>query len=220
MDPLLIETAAAAFATLFVIVDPVGLAPIFVALTAGRSVAERRRIAVAAVGVGGAILAGFGLAGEAALGLIGVGLPAFRISGGLMLFLLAVEMLFERRTERRAKSAESGPDAESDAADPDASDPTVFPLATPLLAGPGAMASMILLTAGAETAAQEAVVYACLAVVLAMCLILFLSASLIERALGPTGVKLVTRLLGVLLGALAVQFVLDGLADYGVRISA
>lgn len=215
MDPELIAVAAGAFATLFVIVDPIGLAPIFVALTAGRAAADRRRIAFSAVLIGGAILAGFGLAGEAALALIGVGLPAFRISGGLMLFLLAVEMLFERRTERRAKSAgEPEPDDEPHA------DPTVFPLATPLLAGPGAMASMILLTAGAETAVEEIVVYLCLAAVLALCLLLFLSASLIERALGPTGVKLVTRLLGVLLGALAVQFVLDGLADYGLAIAA
>ncbi|MBX2855294.1 MAG: MarC family protein [Rhodobacteraceae bacterium] len=210
------DTAAGAFATLFVIVDPIGLAPIFVALTIGAAPAERRRIAFGSVIIAAAILGLFGLFGEAAIAAIGVGLPAFRISGGIMLFLIALEMLFEKRTARRSRSAQVDPDHTET---PDAprleTDPTVFPLATPLLAGPGAMASMVLLTSGTKTTAEEVVVYACLALVLGLCLAFFLAASLIERALGPTGVNLVTRLFGVLLGALAVQFVLDGLADYG-----
>ena len=216
LDPALFDIAGAAFATLFVVVDPIGLAPIFVALTAGAAPAERRRIAFGSVLIGGAILSVFGLFGEAAIAAIGVGLPAFRISGGVMLFLIALEMLFEKRTARRSRSAQVDPNHPET---PDAprleTDPTVFPLATPLLAGPGAMASMVLLTSSAETTAQEIAVYICLALVLCVCLAFFLAASLIERALGPTGVNLVTRLFGVLLGALAVQFVLDGLADYG-----
>lgn len=216
LDAAFIEAAIAAFATLFVVVDPIGLAPLFVALTAGQSPSERRRIAIGAVLIAAAILTLFGLFGEALIAGIGVGLPAFRISGGLMLFLIALEMLFERRSERRARSTDDAAGAEqpdADAGHPP--DPMVFPLATPLLAGPGAMASMILLTSRAPTLGAELAVYLCLAVVLGTCLTLFLAANLIERALGRTGVKLVTRLLGVLLGALAVQFVLDGLADFG-----
>lgn len=211
------DFALNAFVTLFVVIDPIGLAPIFVALTAGRGVAARRSIALSAVALAAAILAVFGLAGQRVIELIGVGLPAFRISGGLMLFLIAVDMLFERRTEQRQRTvAESQGGEEGAAAGRTGDDdPTVFPLATPLLAGPGAMATMILLTSRAESTAETALVYLCLALVLALCLGLFLLAGRIERALGPTGVKLVTRLLGVLLAALAVQFVLDGLADFG-----
>lgn len=209
LDPALLDTAISAFVTLFVIIDPIGLAPLFVALTAGADAAQRRRIAIAALAIALGVLALFGLVGKALIETIGVGLPAFRISGGLMLFLIALEMLFEKRTERKAKTA-----GESGGLDP-ANDPTVFPLATPLIAGPGAMASMILLTAKAETVAGKVTVFACLAAVLLCCLALFLASGLVERALGPSGVKLVTRLLGVLLGALAVQFVLDGLSAYG-----
>lgn len=209
LDPALLETAVAAFVTLFVIVDPIGLAPIFIALTAGASASDRRRIAFNALAIGLGVLALFGLAGRALIETVGIGLPAFRISGGIMLFLIALEMLFEKRSERRARSAD-----ESGAAEP-AHDPTVFPLATPLIAGPGAMASMILLTAKADTVAGKLVVFGCLGAVLLCCLALFMAAGLLERALGATGIKLVTRLLGVLLGALAVQFVLDGLAAYG-----
>lgn len=211
LEPALVDFAVQSFVTLFVVIDPIGLAPIFVALTVGRSSAERRRIALAALAVAATVLTLFGLGGRAAIETIGIGLPAFRISGGIMLFLIAVEMLFERRSEQRMKTAE-----ESQGAAPTVGeDPTVFPLATPLLAGPGAMATMILLTARADGAAEQAAVYLSLAAVLSLCLILFFLAGPIERLLGPTGVKLVTRLLGVLLAALAVQFVLDGLADFG-----
>ena len=146
----------------------------------------------------------FGLFGNAVLDGLGISLSAFRIAGGLMLFLIAVDMLFERRTERR----------EGRTGDPD-HDPSVFPLATPLIAGPGAMAAMILLNAGggwAAAALHELVMGAVLGVVLA----LFLVAPVIERVLGRTGILVVTRLLGMLLAALAVQFVLDGLAALGV----
>lgn len=219
-DPALWSAAAAAFATLFVVVDPVGMAPIFVALTAGMPAAQRRRIAVNAVLVAAFVLALFGLAGEPLLRTLGIGLPAFRISGGVMLFLIAVEMLFERRTPRRARSAATaGGDDPPPEEESGGRDPTVFPLATPLIAGPGAMASMILLAAGAETPAAAAAVYGSLLAVLAICLALFMLAGRLERLLGPTGVSLVTRLFGVLLGALAVQFVLDGLAAYGVSVT-
>ena len=208
-DAAALDFAIAAFFTLFVVVDPIGLAPIFIATTAGATEAQRRRIAVGALTIGAVLLTLFGLAGRTILEKIGIGLPAFRISGGIMLFIIALEMLFEKRNPRRSKTAEDS------MAETLERDPTVFPLATPLIAGPGAMASMILLTAGAQTTAEEVSVYICLALVLLLFLILFFAAGLFERLLGPTGINLVTRLLGVLLGALAVQFVLDGLADFG-----
>ena len=205
------EVFLTAFATLFVVVDPPGLAPLFVALTAGATAARRRVIALRGVAVATGVLFVFGLFGESVLNLIGVGLPAFRISGGLMLFFIAMEMLFEKRDQRRAKTAQG----EIERPDP-GHDPSVFPLGTPLIAGPGAMASMILLIGqhSGDFSAQLAV-YAALAAVLAITLVLFFAGGWMERLLGQTGISVVTRLLGVLLGALAVQFVLDGLKAYG-----
>jgi multiple antibiotic resistance protein len=191
--------AATAFAALFVVIDPIGLAPIFVALTAGMTPRARRAIALRACAISAAILIVFAVAGEAVLNFLGISMPAFRIAGGILLFLTALEMLFERRQPRRAGQAGTARD-----------DPSVFPLALPLTAGPGAIATMILLTDGASpigTAQAVGVMLAVLVVVLA----LFLMATPMERALGPTGINVTTRLLGMLLAALSVQFVLDGL---------
>ncbi len=198
----------AAFAILFVMIDPIGLTPLFAALTAGASQKRRITIAVRAILVAAVILTLFGLAGDALLNSIGVSLPAFRISGGIMLFLLAVDMLFEKRSERRTKRAE---EAEEESAD----DPSVFPLATPLIAGPGAMATMILLISEHPgDAGGQAMVYFGMAAVLGICFVAFMITGMIERALGPTGIKVLTRLFGTLLGALAVQFVLDGIGEF------
>jgi len=131
MDTALLITA---FATLFVVIDPPGLVPMFIALTTGMSAERRRAMALRACLIATALLTAFGLAGESILGFIGISMPAFRIAGGILLFLTALDMLFERRTQRR----------EGQTADPD-HDPSVFPLATPLIAGPGAIATMILL---------------------------------------------------------------------------
>lgn len=200
MTPELLITT---FVTLFVIIDPIGLAPLFVALTQGMDAAERRRVSVRAIATGFGMLALFGIAGESLLALIGIGMPAFRISGGLLLFLMAVDMLFERRSERREKqTARVQPD------------PSIFPLATPLIAGPGALATMILLTSERPGDPVAIIaIHAVLAAVLALTFGLFLAGGLIERALGHTGVVVVTRLLGILLAALSVQFVVDGLRD-------
>lgn len=193
-----------AFATIFVVIDPVGLAPMFVALTQGMDARTRRAIALRASLVAVFILALFGLAGEAVLGFLGISMPAFRIAGGLLLFLTAFDMLFERRTRRREDQSGGG--------EPD---PSVFPLATPLIAGPGAIASMILLTGQSGTPGELLAVHLVMVSVVACALVLFLTAGLLERALGRTGINVVTRLLGMLLAALSVQFVLDGLADFG-----
>ena len=202
-------------ATLFVIIDPIGLTPLFVALTAGMATRQRRVIALRGVAIAAVVLTLFGLVGEQILAAIGIGLPAFRISGGVMLFLIALEMLFEKRQARREKAAGDGVSTAP------VSDPSVFPIGTPLLAGPGAMATMILLI-GDRTGDLEGqiAVFAALYVMLALCLAAFFAAGALERLLGQTGVNVVTRLLGVLLGALAVQFVLDGLRDFGLAPGA
>lgn len=198
---------ATAFATLFVMVDPIGLAPLFAALTAGASLRRRAIIGARGVAMAAFLLAFFGLAGDVALETVGVSIPAFRIAGGLMLFLLAVDMLFEKRSERREKRKDED----------DGHDPSIFPLATPLIAGPGALAAMILLVAEHEgDPAGQAMVFLAAAAVLTICFAVFLATELIERLLGPTGIKVLTRLFGMILGALAVQFVLDGLAAFGV----
>lgn len=211
----MLEIFLTSFATLFVVVDPPGLGPLFVALTAGVEPARRRVYAIRGVAVAAGVLLVFGLFGQSVLDLIGVGLPAFRISGGLMLFFIAMEMLFEKRDERRAKTTHD------DMERAPGHDPSVFPLGTPLIAGPGAMASMILLMSKSSgDYAAQAVIFVALAAVLAICLVLFLAGGWMERLLGQTGISVVTRLLGVLLGALAVQFVLDGLKAYGVFAGA
>lgn len=189
-----------AFITLFVVIDPIGLAPLFVALTKGEDTANRRSIAIRATLISGGLLVLFGLFGEAVLGFAGISMAAFRIAGGILLFLTALDMLFERRTKRRKGQASSE------------NDPSVFPLATPLIAGPGSIATMILLTgeAGGDWTIIGAVMLVLLAVLL-MVLLMFLSANLLERALGDTGTNVVSRLLGMLLAALSVQFVIDGI---------
>ncbi|WP_296763599.1 MarC family protein [Sediminimonas sp.] len=194
-----------AFATLFVIIDPIGLTPIFVALTQGMNSAQRRAIALRACLVGAILLCLFAAFGEAVLGFIGISMPAFRIAGGILLFLTALDMLFERRTKRREGQAED-----------DTDDPSVFPLAIPLIAGPGAIASIILLAGQQPGLAGLAVVIAVMLVVLAILMVMFLAAGLVERALGRVGTNVITRLLGMLLAALSVQFVLDGLRAFGL----
>jgi multiple antibiotic resistance protein len=201
VEPAFLITA---FTTLFVVIDPIGLTPIFVALTAGAPAAERRAIAARACLIAVLVLALFAGFGEAVLGFIGISMPAFRIAGGILLFLTALDMLFERRTQRREdQTAEDRPD------------PSVFPLAIPLIAGPGAIASMILLAGARPGPAGLAMVSGVMLAVVALAFLLFLAAPLIERALGRVGVNVVTRLLGMLLAALSVQFVLDGLRETG-----
>lgn len=195
-----------AFFTLFVVIDPIGLAPIYVALTSGMDAKARLKIALRSCLVAASLLTLFGLVGDALLNFIGISMAAFRISGGILLFITALDMLFERRTKRR-----------EDRADPLENDPSVFPLAMPLIAGPGAMATMILLAGGeGRDWLHIAAIHGVMLIVIACVFALFLAAGLLERILGDTGIMVVTRLLGMLLAALSVQFVLDGLTDLGV----
>ena len=193
-----------AFVTLFVIIDPIGLAPLFIPLTAGMDVRQRRIVAVRACIIAAALLTVFGLAGETILSTIGISMPAFQISGGVLLFLTALDMLFDRRQPRREGHAQQSPD------------PSVFPLAMPLLAGPGAMASMILLVNQTETMTGALAVHAVMLLVVGSAFAFFLLAPLLERLLGRVGEMVVTRLMGLLLAALATQFVLNGARAAGV----
>ncbi|MGR3542462.1 MAG: MarC family protein [Hasllibacter sp.] len=196
----------AAFVTLFVTIDPVGTAPLVPALTQGMTQRQRTGVAIRAAAIGAAILTLFGLTGEAALTYLGVSLPAFRIAGGLLLFLIAVDMLFQKRTERREQTA--------GAATRD--DPSVFPLAIPFLAGPGAITTMILLAGRADDGAELLTLHLAMLAAVAIAIPLFMAAGLIERLLGPIGIAVLTRLLGLLVAAIAVQFVLSGLLAAGL----
>ena len=199
-----------AFVTLFVVIDPIGLTPVFIALTPGMTAQQRRAIAIRATIIAAALLFLFAFLGEQVLGFIGISMPAFRIAGGILLFLTALDMLFERRTKRREDQADMD----------DAPDPSVFPIAIPLIAGPGAIASIILLAGQAEGAVGMASVLGVMVGVLMIVFLLFLSAPIIERALGKTGIVVVTRLLGMLLAALSVQFVLDGIRGFGLALGS
>lgn len=195
-----------AFATLFVVIDPPGLVPLFIALTRGMPSERRRAMALRACVIAAFLLTLFGIAGESILGFVGISMPAFRIAGGILLFLTALDMLFERRTQRR----------EGQTADPD-HDPSVFPLATPLIAGPGAIASMILLIG--QGGGDWAATFAVLGLMWVMMLVTFLfllASPPLERLLGRTGTIVITRLLGMLLAALSVQFVIDGVQQTGL----
>ena len=195
-----------AFVTMFVVIDPIGMAPLFVALTQGHNATSRRRIAFRSCGIAMLLLLLFTIMGEAVLGFIGISMPAFRVAGGILLFITALDMLFERRTKRREDQAE-----EEDPND----DPSVFPLAIPLIAGPGSIASVILLTGQRPGLEGLAMVLGVTAAVLLLVMLFFLASGLLERAMGKTGITVITRLLGMLLAALAVQIVLDGLRDFG-----
>jgi multiple antibiotic resistance protein len=192
--------------TLLVTVDPLGVAPVFAALSARHAPAERRRMALRGVAIGGGLLLGFALVGEGLLGALGIELAAFRIAGGVLLFLLSLDMVMVRhsglRTTTEPEEAESGA----------REDISVFPLAIPLIAGPGAMTSVVLLMGEAQgDAGRAAVVLVELGLVLALTLACLLSAGRLMKVLGLTGVNVVTRVAGLLLAALAVQFVIDGL---------
>jgi len=202
------EFIATAFVTFFVVIDPVGNAPIFLGLTANQSREHRRRIAVKAILVSAVTLVLFALVGEIFLRLLGITLPAVRIAGGALLFLLSVDMVFARQSGIRTMTDTEAHEAE------DRGDVAVFPLAVPLIAGPGAITSIILLMGRAtdEPLLQSLVVVIMLGV-LGLCLLSLLFAAALVKVMGVTGVNVVGRVLGIVLAALAVQYVLDGIAQ-------
>lgn len=194
------------FIVLFVVIDPVGLAPIFAALTHGGSPEYRRRMARRGAFIAALILVVFVFAGAELLRVLGIGMPAFQIAGGILLFLVALDMVFVRQSGIRSTTAREQREAELKA------DISVFPLAFPLISGPGALTTVLLMSAKYGDQPQGMiVVLAVVLVVLLLALAALLQAGRIMRLMGETGANVITRLFGVILTALAVQYVLDGL---------
>lgn len=207
----MLDHALNAFVTFFVTVGPIDVASVFMALSASADHATRRRLALRGTLVGGAILLAFALGGEPLLRALGIGLPAFRIGGGILLLLLAIDMVFARR------SGLSGLTRPEDEEAGRRDDVSVFPLAVPLIAGPGAIASAILLMGESQGRwVEQLVVLAMLALVLGCTLVALLGAGRIVSLFGVTGVNVVTRVLGIVLAALAAQYILDGLRGSAV----
>jgi len=198
------ELFISAFITLFVVIDPPGCAPIYAGLTKNATNAQARNMALRATGIAAVILTIFAFFGEGLLGALHIQLDSFRIAGGLMLFWIAFEMVFEKRTQRRTERADKVTAAEVE-------DVSVFPMAMPMLAGPGAIAAIMLLMNEAETPAETVEVFAALAAVLVITAAALVAAGPLIRLLGDKVEAVITRLLGVLLAALATQYVIDGL---------
>ncbi len=198
------ELFISALVTFFVVIDPPGCAPIFASLTAGATTAHRRAMAIRSTMVASLILLLFAAFGEQFLGAMGISLDAFRIAGGIMLFMIAIEMVFEKRTERRESRAEDVK------ANPAHEDISIFPMAIPMIAGPGSIASVMLLTARSNGIEQSLTVLAALGVVMIVTLLSLLAAGPLMKALGYKIEAMITRILGVVLAALAAQFVIDG----------
>jgi multiple antibiotic resistance protein len=195
-----------AFVTLLLVVDPVGLVPAFLAAAGGLGGRDRARIAVRSPLIAAAILVGLALCGNWLLRQLGIGIPAFQIAGGLLLFAVAYQMVFGDRPHREARETDKTM-AEH------VSDVAVFPLAIPLMAGPGAIATTLLLSSAAGTTSRLVVVILVILLVCLTCMICFALAVPIAKTLGNTGNAVLSRLLGILLAAFSVQFVLDGVAS-------
>jgi multiple antibiotic resistance protein len=199
-----LDFAVSALVTLFLVVDPIGLVPSFLAITHGLPQAARRQVGLRACIIAAGILAGSALFGDWLLTHLGISIAAFRIAGGLMLFSIASEMVFGVRTERQSRTAEQ-------AVEERVRNIAAFPLAIPLMAGPGAITAAVLLSGRADgNLAALGALLAIIAAVCAICLVVYLIAAKVERALGATGNAVLSRVLGVVLAALAVQYVVDG----------
>ena len=201
----MIELFGSALVTFLVIIDPPGCAPIFASLTRGASAAHRRTMAIRSSVIAWGVLMFFALLGKPMLHALGISLASFRIAGGVMLFMIALDMVFERRTQRRevrAQSIEGTPQAE---------DISVFPIAIPMIAGPGSIASAMLWVSRADDTTQVLTVLAAITVVILITLVFLLAAGPLMRLIGERIEAMITRILGVILAALAAQFVVDGL---------
>lgn len=201
----MIELFISAFITFFVVIDPPGCAPIYASLTSNVPPRDRRIMAIRAIVVAAIILLVFALFGEQMLSALGISLDSFRIAGGIMLFLIALEMVFEKRTERREDRAQEIIEQ------PEIEDVSIFPMAMPMIAGPGSIAAVMLLTSQHNGIDNALVILGALGTVLLLTLIGLIAAGPLMRILGNKVEAVITRVLGVILGALAVQFVVDGL---------
>ena len=201
----MIELFGSALVTFLVIIDPPGCAPIFASLTRGATTVQRRSMAIRSSLIAWLILMFFALLGKPMLHALGISLASFRIAGGILLFYIAVDMVFERRTERRTRRAEAIERT------PEVEDISVFPMAMPMIAGPGSIASAMLWVSRAETPVHVAIVLAAITTVMLMTLVTLLAAGPLMRLIGDKVESAITRILGVILAALAAQFVIDGL---------
>jgi multiple antibiotic resistance protein len=201
----LIELFGSVLVTFLVIIDPPGCAPIFASLTRGTPPAHRRAMALRSSVIAWAVLMFFALLGRPMLHELGISLASFRIAGGIMLFFIAMDMVFERRTERREKRAESIEGT------PEAEDISVFPMAIPMITGPGSIASAMLWVSRAETPLHVAIVLAAITVVMMITALTLLAAGPLMKLIGEKIEAMITRILGVILAALAAKFVIDGL---------
>ncbi|HEY4927352.1 MAG TPA: MarC family protein [Roseiarcus sp.] len=207
---MLLDFLKTAFVTMLVTLDPPGLAPVFIGLTLGMTRAAQREVALRATIIAFAILAAFAFGGGGVMDLLGITIPAFRIAGGLLLFYIAFEMIFELRVQRKQTLA-------SDAVTIDRiRNVAAFPLAIPIMSGPGSITATMLLAgrAGGDWQALAGLM-AIIAVVMLLCYVMFLTAERVSRLLGTTGNLVLTRMLGVVLAALAVQFVINGVLTVG-----
>ena len=200
-----LEAMLNAFTTLLVTTDPPGLAPIFIGLTVGMTRIQRRQTALRGTIIAFGILTVFALTGSSILSMLGISMPAFRIAGGLLLFFIAFEMIFEKRQERKEKTSEIAITKDH------LHNLAVFPLALPLIAGPGAISATVLLAGTMKTTLEMVVLILILAFAMALVYATLIVSERMDRFLGNTGRAILTRLLGVLLAALSVQFVVDGI---------
>jgi len=210
MDGLDLALLTASLVTFFVVIDPIGVAPIFASLTEGSSAKHRRTMAIKSVLIATAVLFGFAYLGEWLLSALHISLDAFRAAGGVLLFLIALDMIFEKRTERREERAEALNEADGDIPGTH-EDISVFPMAIPMLAGPGAIASIMLFMNEAESFGGQLMVFVGMGANLLLCLGLFLAVGAIMKLIGDTLAAMITRILGVILAALAAQFMFDGI---------
>lgn len=207
----MIETATVALATFFATIGPLDVAAVFAALTASHSPQRRRQMAVRGASIAGVVLLLFAITGEQVLSLLGISLAALRTGGGILLLLIGIEMVFARTSGSTSTTDEEEAEAMGK------QDISVFPIATPLIAGPGAMGATVLLIANTEgNLTEQAVIIASLIVIILMTLAMMMLSAQIDRVFGKTGMHVITRIMGVLLSALAVQFIFDGIAASGL----
>lgn len=204
-----IDTLINASVTLLVTIDPIGLAPLFLALTAGMDRSTRTQIALRGILISTGLLVMFALAGMTILDLFGITMPAFRIAGGLLLFWLAFEMVYEKRQERKQETTDRAVISHEEA-----KHIAVFPLAIPLIAGPGAISATVLLSTEMSSPLERSALIGVILALMVLCMVVFMLAERLDHILGDTGRMVLTRLLGVILAALSVQFVADGIIAF------
>ncbi len=214
----MLDLFVSAFVTLFVVIDPPGCAPIYAGLVKDASQRQMVGMALRACFIASIILVIFALFGEDLLGALHIELNSFRVAGGIMLFLIALDMVFEKRTQRREERAEKV--RAEHASTPEVEDVSVFPMAMPMIAGPGSIATVMLLTSRAQGTEQTLVVLAALAAVMVLTFLALAAAGPLMKLLGHRVEAVITRLLGVLLAALAAQYVIDGIKAVSTAVAA